>query len=84
MDFFTPIPGAQAVVVTRGVYRQVPLFTRGGKTYAKIGAGFVRLMQGGSMSTPNGKWIDFDVPEGQCVESQGYLLYSEPKMIAAE
>lgn len=84
MDFFTPIPEAQAVVLSRGVYRQVPLFTRGGKVYAKIGTGFVRLMQGGAMSTPVGKWIETDVPEGTCTESQGYLTYSAPKLLAAE
>jgi hypothetical protein len=84
MDFFTPIPEAQAIVMTRGVYRQVPLFTRGGKTYAKIGSGFVRLMAGGGMSTPVGKWIDVDAPEGILTEHQGYLTYSAPKMIEAK
>lgn len=81
MDFFTPIPEAQAVVLSRGVYRQVALFARGGKVYAKIGSGFVRLMQGGSMSTPVGKWIDTYVPEGECAETQGYLVYVPQKLI---
>ena len=84
MNFFTIIPEAQAVIVVRGVYRQVPLFERGGKIYAKIGNGFVRLMQGGGMSTPAGKWIEYDVPEGEAVEAQGYLTYTPVKMIAAQ
>lgn len=84
MEFFTPIPEAQAIIAVRGVYRQVPLFTRSGKTYAKIGSGFVRLMAGGGMSTPVGKWVDVDASEGILTESQGYLTYSAPKLIEAQ
>jgi hypothetical protein len=81
MEFFTPIPEAQAIIANRGVYRQVSLYTRGGKVYAKIGSGFIRMMQGGTMSTPHGKWLEIDVPEGEAVESQGYLTYTETKLI---
>jgi hypothetical protein len=84
MDFFTPIPEAQAIILTKGMYRQVPLFTRGGKVYAKIGTGFARLMQGGGTSSPASKWVETDVPEGVCVEKQGYLTYSAPKLVEAQ
>ena len=77
MDFFTAIQEAQAIIHSRGVYRQVPLFTRAGHVYAKQGSGFVRLMQGGTTSSPNGRWIDIYMPpeSGTYREHQGYVNY---------
>lgn len=50
MSFFKEIEGDAAVLVENGIYRQVPLYTRDGFIYAKIGGGFVRLMADGSTS----------------------------------
>ena len=47
MEYFTVIPEGQAIMVSRGVYRQVPIYVRGGKVYARHGGGYVRLIQGG-------------------------------------
>ena len=52
MSFFKEIEGEAAVLVKMGVYRQVPMYTRDGHVYAKIGGGFVRLMADGSTSQP--------------------------------
>ena len=30
MEYFTVIPEGQAIMVSRGVYRQVPVYVRGG------------------------------------------------------
>ena len=48
MGLFQEVEGEVAVVVERGVYRQVPLYTRDGYLYGKIGAGFVRFYADGS------------------------------------
>jgi hypothetical protein len=50
---FHVIDGAQAVLCSRGVYRQVPLFRREDRIYAKWGAGFVRLGSGSGTSVPH-------------------------------
>lgn len=48
MSFFQEIEGDAAVLVENGVYKQVPLFSRDGYIYARIGGGYVRLMADGS------------------------------------
>lgn len=48
MSFFQEIEGEAAVLVENGVYKQVPLYSRDGYLYAKIGGGFVRLMADGA------------------------------------
>lgn len=48
MGLFQEVEGEVAVIVERGVYRQVPLYTRDGYLYGKLGAGFVRLYADGS------------------------------------
>lgn len=47
MSFFQEIEGEAAVLVENGVYKQVPLYSRDGYLYAKVGGGFVRLMADG-------------------------------------
>lgn len=84
MDFFTAIPEAQGIIITKGTYRQVSLFARAGRVYAKNGTGFVRLFQGGSTSHPGVRWLELDAPGGKCVESQGYVEYQPVLQIAAE
>lgn len=48
MGFFKEVEGEAAVIVSGGVYKQVPLYTRDGYVYAKTAGGFVRLMADGS------------------------------------
>lgn len=48
MAFFKEVEGEAAIVVHRGVYKQVPIYTRDGYLYAKVGGGFIRLMSDGS------------------------------------
>lgn len=54
MDLFHIIEGAQAIVFAKpGIYRQVPLYERAGKLFAKHGAGFIKIMTHGGTSHPN-------------------------------
>lgn len=50
MTFFKDVEGEAAVIVQNGVYKQVPLATRGGYLFAKTSGGYVRLMEDGSTS----------------------------------
>ena len=77
MEYFTVIQEGQAIVVTRGVYRQVPVYARGEKIYARHGGGYVRLIQGGSTSAPNIRCVEIDTPNGAHVERNGYVFYTE-------
>ena len=76
MKFFTQIPEGQAIVHGRGVYRQAPIYLRGGKVYAKHGGGFVRLHQGGGTSPPSLRWAEIFTPDGGHVEKSGYVEYA--------
>lgn len=53
MGLFVEVEGEAAILVERGVYKQVPVFTRNGFLYAKAGGGFVRLYADGSTTKPN-------------------------------
>jgi hypothetical protein len=59
MSFFKEVEGEAAVLVENGVFRQVPLYTRDGFIFAKVGSnGFVRLMADGS-TTKSKLRLDF-------------------------
>lgn len=60
MDLFEVVEDALVVLFSRGVYRQLPVFRRGDKFFAKVGAGFVRLHRGGSTTVPAIRWIDHE------------------------
>lgn len=57
---FHVIDGAQAVLCSKGVYRQAPLFYREDRIYAKWGGGFIRLGSGNGTSVPNVSWRSID------------------------
>ncbi len=50
MSFFQEVEAEAAVLVDRGLYKQVPLYTRNHQLFAKLGSGFIRLMADGSTS----------------------------------
>ena len=58
MSFFKEVEGEAAVLVENGVFKQVPIYTRDGFLYAKIGGGFVRIMADGS-TTKSKMRLDF-------------------------
>lgn len=84
MDYFTAIPEAQAIIYTKGVYRQASLYQRAGRIYAKSGSGYVRLMQGGATSAASVRWAEIDTPDGTWAEDRGYVTYTPPICEAAE
>jgi hypothetical protein len=79
MAFFKEVEGEAAIVITRGVYKQVPIYTRDGFLYAKVGCGFVRLMADGS-TTKDKTRLDFMSWDGALRKDQfGRLCTGEVK-----
>ncbi|MGB1216148.1 MAG: hypothetical protein ACPG4X_22500 [Pikeienuella sp.] len=75
MNYFSAIPEGQAIVHSRGVYRQVAIYERAGRVYARYGAGYVKLSQGGSTSHPNVRWAEIDPGDGTYSEAKGAVSY---------
>lgn len=75
MHFFTAVEDGQAIIHSKGVYRQVPIYVRADKVYAKYGGGFVRLAQGGATSAPNVRWAEIDPGLGAYHETKGQVLF---------
>ena len=53
MSLFREVDNEVAIIVDRGVYRQVALYTRDGYLYAKAHGGFVKLYADGATTRPN-------------------------------
>jgi hypothetical protein len=51
MGFFTQIEGEAAILVQKGVYKQVDLYRRDGALYAKASGGFIKLFADGSTTS---------------------------------
>lgn len=62
MGLFIQSEGDVAIVVSNGVYKQVPVYLKDGLLYAGISGGFVRLKEDGSTSQPKMRLdhLDFD------------------------
>ena len=59
MNFFTPVEDGFALLRSNGVFKQVPLFTRGDRLYAKWGSGFIGLMVFQQATTnPSVAWVE--------------------------
>ena len=52
-DLFKKTEDAFAILFSKGVYRQAPLYTKGGELFAKYGSGFIRLYDKGTTSVPS-------------------------------
>ncbi len=61
-NLFHEIIDAQVVLHCKGVYRQVPVFRRVNRLYAKHGNGFIRLDGHNFTSAPGVSWEDLDLP----------------------
>ncbi len=52
MSLFKVVEGDCAIVMSGGIYKQVPIYTRNGYLFAGVSGGFVRLKADGSTSKP--------------------------------
>jgi hypothetical protein len=68
IDLFHVVEDATVILRNKkGVYRQAKVYHRGGRLYAGLGSGFVRLMQRGT-SNPDVSWEDLS-------EDGGFIVY---------
>ena len=84
MERFQIVEDAAAIVLARGVYRQVKVFRRGKDLYAANGSGFIRLYRGGSTSLPNVAWKDIDLCGARMGERNLGLTISTSIAVTAE
>lgn len=75
---FQELEGHTAILVTKGVYQQVPVYVRdNGALFAKVGSGFVRLNATGSTSKATTR-IDFlAVDQPMFRNAHGQLFVSD-------
>jgi len=78
VKYFSDIPEGQAIVHSKGVYRQVKIAQRDGRVYARHGAGYVRLNKGGTTSCISVLWREVDAPDGMITEDGLGVYYAGP------
>lgn len=77
MGFFKQVEGEAAIVVIKGVYKQVDLYERDGFLYAKTAGGFVRLMADGSTTKDRMRLDHMSWNGSLCRDGMGRLCTSE-------
>lgn len=70
---FTVIEDAWAIVVSKGVYRQVKVYERGGRIYVGHGSGFIAAYSQGRTGLPNVRWDDVHVPSDHKFDGLGRM-----------
>ena len=81
MSFFQEVEGEAAVLVENGVYKQVPVFTRNGYLFAKLGAGFVRLNADGSTSKATARLDTLDLASGATLGTDSMGRLCDPMVV---
>ena len=71
MDRFHVVEDAAVIVRSKGVYKQVKVYVRGGAVYAGLSGGFVRLYKNGDTGIPTISWDNIKI-----------LNYTAPQMTA--
>lgn len=62
---FTISEGDTVVLISKGVYKQVPVFIRDEAVFAKHGSGFIRLYDTFRTSVPTIRWEDLTLYSGR-------------------
>lgn len=62
MERFHVIQDAAAIIVTKSVFKQVPVYYRGNSLYIGAAGGFVRLYTEHRTGVPTIRWEDIDIP----------------------
>lgn len=69
MKLFHLIEDIQCITLCRGVFRQVDVYERDHRVYAKHGGGYVRLEGNGGTSVPSVLWKDLN--SHSCIKVSG-------------
>lgn len=62
VDLFHIIPDAQAILRSKGVFKQAKVYRRGDRIYAQWGSGFIRLGGRDATSCPGVSYESLDLP----------------------
>ncbi len=74
MERFHLIDDAAAILVSKGVFRQVKVFRRGNELFAGHGSGFIRLYDKRGTSLPNVSLEALEVPAAYQADRLGRLV----------
>lgn len=72
--FFQKIDSHAAIIVENGVYRQVDVYRRGNRLFAKVGSGFIRLMADGSTTKAKARLDAISIEKPLYKSRMGHLL----------
>lgn len=73
MDYFVEVEDGFAITFSRGVFRQVKVYSRAGLLFAAFGSGFIRLNRDGATSHKSIRWEQIDIgPDGY--KEDGFYL----------
>lgn len=70
-NLFHVIEGAQAILLSGGVFKQVKIYRRGKHIYAAHGGGFIRLENFNGTSHPRTTWREIDAGDNEHIEIDG-------------
>lgn len=62
MERFHVIQDAAAIVVTKSVFKQVPVYRRGRAIYIGARGGYVRISKGGLTDVADIRWDGLEIP----------------------
>lgn len=71
---FTKVEAAYAIIVSKGVYRQVDVYERGCRLFVKYGSGFIYLAQRNSTSVPGVRCDEVILPFEHKMTETGFLV----------
>lgn len=84
MNLFHIIDEGQAILRSRGVYKQVKIYRRDGRVFAQHGGGYIRLERAGGTSLPNASWLEVAGPGVSILNGMPMVSLIQPLAIAAE
>jgi hypothetical protein len=74
MNYFSNVEDGHVLLRSRGVFRQEPLYQRGGRLYAKWGVGFIGLMSYQQATThPHVAWVELTIQDKEFKAVNGAL-----------
>lgn len=74
MSLFTIVPEAFAIVVSKGVYKQAPVYERNSRLFVKYGSGFIYLSQLRGTSVPSVRVDELLLPFEAKMMDTGFLV----------
>ena len=64
------------ILFSKGVYKQVPIYERGGFVYAQHGTGFIQLRANSRTSFPGIAWVEHDLGDLVAPDRLSKLAYA--------